>query len=230
MKNKNLKQLSETWGSDKHVHGFTEFYEKYFSKCKSAKNICEIGLGGIMWQQGGKLPGASSRIWLEYFPDAKVFIMDNFSEIKKEEIEIINLLKEENIERLLIVEGDQSNRLDLSKFSNCISGDIDILIDDGGHSMQQQQVSLGYMFKFIKPGGYYVVEDLHTSILPSRPRFGLLPDESNSTLKMIQNFIKSKTINSVYMTREESDYLENEIEYCELFKSKNSITSIIKKR
>ena len=28
--NKNLDELSKTWGSDKHVHGFTKFYEPFF--------------------------------------------------------------------------------------------------------------------------------------------------------------------------------------------------------
>lgn len=40
---------------------------------------------------------------------------------------------------------------------------IDILIDDGGHTMQQQIVTFEHMYSHVKPNGVYLCEDTHTS-------------------------------------------------------------------
>ena len=226
-----LDELSKKWGSDKHVHGFTNFYESFFLKFKKAKKVCEIGIGGVMWQQGGQLPAASSRVWLDYFPSANVFIFDSFDEVSEEEVSIIENFLEENKSRISLTVGDQSNRKDLESFVKTTKEGIDILVDDGGHSMEQQQVSLGFLFPYIKNGGIYVLEDLHTSLPGSRPRFGLKKDLTNSTLKMLENFISDGKIISEYMSEEEILYLNSNIEYCEIFKNpnRNSITCIIGK-
>jgi len=43
--------------------------------------------------------------------------------------------------------------------------DFDLIIDDGGHTMDQQITSLKHLWKAVKPGGYYILEDLQTSYL-----------------------------------------------------------------
>jgi hypothetical protein len=40
---------------------------------------------------------------------------------------------------------------------------IDIILDDGGHTMRQQIVSFETLFTHLKNGGIYMVEDTHTS-------------------------------------------------------------------
>jgi hypothetical protein len=40
-----------------------------------------------------------------------------------------------------------------------------IIIDDGGHTMNQQMTSLNTLFPIVKPGGIYFCEDLATSYL-----------------------------------------------------------------
>ena len=40
---------------------------------------------------------------------------------------------------------------------------IDILIDDGGHTMKQQRITFEEMYTHVKEEGVYVCEDLHTS-------------------------------------------------------------------
>jgi cephalosporin hydroxylase len=46
------------------------------------------------------------------------------------------------------------------------TGPIDILIDDGGHQMDQQLIAFAELWPDIRDGGLYVVEDLHTSYWP----------------------------------------------------------------
>ena len=82
--------------------------------------------------------------------------------------------------------------------------------------MEQQQISLGFLFRHVKPGGLlYYRGILHTSLWKSG--FGAEPDESNTTLTMIQTFIKTRAIKSRYLTNEEAEYLNKTIAYCNLF-------------
>ena len=40
---------------------------------------------------------------------------------------------------------------------------LDIIIDDGGHTMDQQKISFEHLFHKLKDGGIYLIEDTHTS-------------------------------------------------------------------
>jgi len=46
-----------------------------------------------------------------------------------------------------------------------LPGPIDILIDDGGHEMNQQITSFNYLFPHMRVGGLYFLEDLETSYM-----------------------------------------------------------------
>ncbi|MDF1728894.1 MAG: class I SAM-dependent methyltransferase [Sulfitobacter sp.] len=48
-------------------------------------------------------------------------------------------------------------------------GPFDIILDDGSHMMGDQITSLEHLYKAVKPGGVYAVEDIHTSYFT---RFG----------------------------------------------------------
>jgi hypothetical protein len=37
---------------------------------------------------------------------------------------------------------------------------FDYIVDDGHHYQEHQQVSLGVLFEHVKPGGYYIIEDV----------------------------------------------------------------------
>jgi hypothetical protein len=68
-------------------------------------------------------------------------------------------LEEENTHILI---GSQEDPLFLRSIIDKI-GVIDILIDDGGHTQNQQQVSFEILFNAISPNGIYLCEDTHTS-------------------------------------------------------------------
>jgi hypothetical protein len=130
---------------------------------------------------------------------------------------------------------DQSRRDQLQKFIDKFGGNFDVLLDDGGHSMDQQQISLGYLFKFVKPGGYYILEDIHTSLTSIRIGYGVEPDGANSTLAMIERFVRSvpPRFESKYMLPEEMQYLNENVEFANLnFRNnaEHSIVCIFKKK
>lgn len=122
-------------GAKKEEH-FIEAYQKHFTGLKPTR-VLEIGVQG----------GGSLKIWRDIFPDAQIVGIDN--DIACEQF------RGENID---IVIGDQSD----STFLKTL-GDFDIIIDDGGHKMSQQQISFNTLMPRLSPGGIYVIEDLHTS-------------------------------------------------------------------
>ena len=91
-------------------------------------------------------------MWKQYFgPAAKIYGVDINPHCKA--------LAEERIEILI---GDQADREFLKSIKEKIPR-IDILIDDGGHSMKQQINTYEELFPHLHKQGVYLCEDLHTS-------------------------------------------------------------------
>jgi hypothetical protein len=63
-----------------------------------------------------------------------------------------------------ILIGSQEDPKFLKSIINQI-GPIDILIDDGGHTQNQQIISFKELYQHIKIGGIYLCEDVHTSYM-----------------------------------------------------------------
>lgn len=61
--------------------------------------------------------------------------------------------------------GDQADIKFLETFISASGGGFDVIIDDGGHTMNQQITSFNRLFPIVKPGGIYFVEDLATSYM-----------------------------------------------------------------
>ena len=195
-----LDELCAKYSSDKchQGHNFIHFYDRLLSPQRdSVKRFFEIGI----------LNGASHLMWRDFFPQAEIFGIDLKDYSIQAEKDGINTFV-----------ADQSNRADLQRFINKYGGNFDVILDDGGHAMDHQQVSFGFLFQFLKPGGYYIIEDVHTS-LPTYypdPDFKVNETGSNTTLLMIERYIRSSKMVSEYLTKEEMAYLEKNIESVEL--------------
>ena len=174
-------------------HNYTELYERLFFQWKDDPiKIFEIGVA-----EGGSL-----EMWQAYFPKARIFAVD-----------ILDASRFNNA-RVTTLVADQANRDQLQKAIDASGSDIDVLIDDGGHTMEQQQVSLGFLFRHVRPGGYYVIEDVHTSLPALWKGYGVARDGANTTLRMLENFVRSASpaIRSRYMLEAEMAYLTDNIE------------------
>jgi hypothetical protein len=212
------------------THGFTNVYDLFFTPIRStARKVCEIG---IAW-------GGSLQVWSQYFNNATIYGIDNLTldELrdlsKKYGVKQLYLPETPETPRIKTYVADQANRDQLKGFIQKYGSDFDVILDDGGHNMDMQQISFGSLFKHVRPGGYYVIEDVHTSLPNRYPGFGVQKGEENTTLGMINNFIRNEKIKSIYLTPAEMEYLNNNIEYCNLWVSNNSahsMTCIIKKK
>jgi hypothetical protein len=144
---------SEGWGA----HNYTDVYEPYFEQLRQKPiSILEVGLGvtGEKWPTRiahGKNAegGASLKTWYEYFPNAKIYGAD---------INAAPYLDNDRIKTFVV---DQGNVEDLQAFAKAVDHtEFDIIIDDGSHRADHQQITLGFLFKMLKSGGLYFVEDL----------------------------------------------------------------------
>ena len=146
-----LEELTIKYDVDALGLGYTKFYNSLFDEIRhDIKKVLEIGVE----------TGRSHRLWLEYFPNATIYGFDIF----KSGVEEFHRLQEGNpyLDRSVMFKGNQESVDDLEEFLSLHGEDFDIIIDDGGHTMRQQQISLGVLFDAVKSGGHYVIEDLHT--------------------------------------------------------------------
>jgi hypothetical protein len=141
------KYFSENTGRLIHKwRHYFEIYDRHFSRFRGTDvHVVEFGVS-----QGGSL-----QMWKKYFgPNAKIFGIDINPHCKA--------VEEEQIEIFI---GDQANRKFLKSLTQVIPR-IDILIDDGGHTMEQQISTYEELFPYVDKNGVYLCEDLHTSYWP----------------------------------------------------------------
>ena len=126
----------------KWLHYF-EIYDRHLAKFRNRPlRMLEIGVS-----QGGSL-----QMWKQYFgPQAHIIGCD----LNPRCLDLV----EPQIEIMI---GDQGDRVFLKKMIDQI-GTVDILLDDGGHTMDQQRATFEEMFSMISPHGVYLCEDMHTS-------------------------------------------------------------------
>ncbi|WP_194777186.1 class I SAM-dependent methyltransferase [Pararhodonellum marinum] len=158
--NQNDKRLIHKW-----IHYF-DVYDRHFSRFRGQEiTILEIGV----------FHGGSLQMWKDYFGDkAKIYGIDINPECKA--------LEEENIEIFI---GSQSDAKFLKEVKKKIPK-VDILIDDGGHTMEQQIVTFEVLFDHVKDNGVYLCEDLHTSYWP---KYGGGYKNEASFIEYSKNFI-----------------------------------------
>jgi SAM-dependent methyltransferase len=132
-------------------HDYLNRYELLLPAPQKPINFLEVGCCGSAWRNGAGL-----RTFLEYYKssDSRFFGMD----IKP----IVSELR--GIDpRLSIIQADCSK----DGFLDIIPEDIcfDVIIEDGSHFWSHQKVACRECIRRLKPGGYLIIEDVHTSFL-----------------------------------------------------------------
>jgi hypothetical protein len=122
---------------------YFDIYDQHLSRFRGKKfRLLEIGI----------FHGGSLQMWKKYFGSGVSIVgMD----IEPRAVE----LAEPGVE---IVIGDQADRKFLREVVGRY-GSFDVVIDDGGHTMEQQINSFEELWPAVTDGGLYIAEDLHTS-------------------------------------------------------------------
>lgn len=125
---------------------YARFYSFWLSQ-RDFSTILEIGA----------YKGGGIRSLRHLFPQASVFGIESDRKLAQESPE------------LDISVGDQADTTFLDQtiahIATQTQNQVDLIIDDGGHTMHQQITSFQHLFPKLKSGGYYVVEDVETSYL-----------------------------------------------------------------
>jgi hypothetical protein len=161
-----LKKLATFYDADKwNYHWYAQHYQWHFAPLRLKKlKILEIGVGGYEDPQAG---GESLIMWKDYFPNSMIYGIDIVDKKAIEE------------DRIKVFQGRQEDETFLRKVVT-EAGKFDIIIDDGSHNGEHVIKSFRRLFPALNNGGFYAVEDTHSSYLPSIKNWSKICDYSVS--------------------------------------------------
>ena len=160
-------------------------YDYFFSQFRNKK---------ITFVEIGVLNGGSLFMWRDYFGSkARIIGVDLNPRAKKWETKGFEIFI-----------GDQSDENFWKKFTKEV-GNIDLLLDDGGHTYEQQIITTESILNSINDGGMIVIEDTHTSYLngfgPKKKSFieytKKLIDSINMRFSLFNNKLSERRIWSI---------------------------------
>lgn len=197
---------------DTDKHAYIEYYNRHFlSQREEFTSVLEIGL----------FRGGSLKLWRDYFPNATLAGLDIQDKSKLEH----------EIGDLFTYRGNQGDREHLGHIARDFQDGFDLILDDGSHKWDHQQISLGFLFPHVKAGRYYVIEDAHTSLYGLDKAKEYCTDRCNTTINMLLGMMWPNEVVSEVMTEDEKAYLIEHVEWIEMYSASGvGITCIIKKR
>jgi len=143
-KSTHASYLKSPRASFKHSTYF-EVYDRLFSPWVGRQ---------FVFVEVGVFNGGSLLMWRDYFgPGARIIGVDFNPEAKR--------LEADGFEIFI---GNQADPAFWTAFQAAV-GPIDIFLDDGGHTFEQQIVTVDSILPAIRDGGLVVVEDTHTSYM-----------------------------------------------------------------
>lgn len=165
-----LSELFNYYGTDKDRNGYAPIYHTLFDKIKDQSlTILEIGIGTMVksvhssmfnYSLEGYKPGGSLRAWRDYFSKSKIIGVD---------IQPYTMFDEERIKTYMCDSTKQDEVEEVMNQLNCL---LDIVIDDGSHDATDQLATLNNFYKYVKEGGFYIIEDIYVgSQITADPEF-----------------------------------------------------------
>lgn len=186
-----LSELCEKYGSDKgfvnhnekkpynwQPHTYTSYYHSIFNLSRdNIRHVFECGIGtnnpnikSNMTNSG--MPGASLRVWRDYFSNANIYGGDVDKNI---------LFEEERIKTFYV---DQLNADSIKSMWKKIEVEnFDIIIDDGLHEPEANINFFVNSFEKLRKNGVYIIEDV-----------------SNKYIKILQENFKKHDIDIVVLS------------------------------
>ena len=144
-----LEKLMYKYRSDKSHddHGYTDIYQMLFDPIRyEVRQFVEIGV----------MAGQSIQAFFHYFPNATIHAFD------LQTLPSTAAIVEQLQSRVRYNQADllRATNLELEDFG-LYPDSIDILIEDASHAFGQQVALLKKCFPLVKPGGYYIIEDVY---------------------------------------------------------------------
>ena len=189
------------------AHGYAKIYEKYLKEHKD-KNLNIIELGSFY--------GNASAAFYFYFKNSQIYSADINPDMY--------LYRSKRLKNFFT---DTSSRASIEK--NILSRNIkfDLIIEDASHMLKDQIISLFILFKNLRSGGFFIVEEIDFPEKREDMRVGQeFPD-----LKTILNKILNKeNFNSKYITENEKNYFLENFDTIKFYTGNINEIAIIKKK
>ncbi|QOC22020.1 class I SAM-dependent methyltransferase [Wenzhouxiangella sp. AB-CW3] len=173
-----LSELCDRHGSDKGqlrsdeqpydwpAHTYTEHYNTLYDHCREhVANVFECGLGTNNTEFRSNMgihgrPGASLRVWRDYFPQASIVGAD---------IDAGVLFTEP---RILTFQVDQTDPESIASLWRKVEVEcFDLMIDDGLHEFDAGSCLFMHSIHKLSSNGIYVIEDVKATDLASYRKF-----------------------------------------------------------
>ena len=217
-----LDELFHYYGSDKanifkitqdQGHGFSAFYTQNLKHLKERE---------IKMLEIGSYSGASACAFVKYFPNSKVYCFDiNISKFiyYSKNIHVFGLdIKDNKIVEKTLNKINPESRSDF----------FDLIIDDGSHYLSDILISLNNLFRYLKKGGIYVIEDFN------HPNYYKYNRNIDHILvdKTLKNLKEKKLFNSNIFKNDDQIYFHENIDNIQTYKGNlpDSDICFIKKR
>tara|TARA_Y100000310_G_scaffold332750_1_gene408909 strand:+ start:212 stop:988 length:777 start_codon:yes stop_codon:yes gene_type:complete len=234
-----LHSFASYFACDKLDHGYIKIYEEVFAPYReSQNNFLEIGI----------YQGRSVGMWASYFTASQLIFMDIFDKSP--------IFKRDSGPSFF--QGDSGSPVALESLMDFIEEktgrrELDCVIDDGSHFQHDQQIALGHLFKYVKPGGVYIIEDIcqeealrngslwwgdssepHAAGGECHVGSSLRSDEewlagpkvdfANCTDAVIKGFLDDGVFSSKYLSPSENDFLTDNIDYGHYYDRSSGLT------
>ena len=207
----NLTELANKYNSDKGneflcSHHYTPMYEQIFNNILNTKlekkdfstfDLLEIGL--MIPNNQAAIP--SLMMWNDFFNkniNITGFDIDPC---------FLQFNKDQNID---IKIGDQSKPHDLQQLKD---KSYDVIIDDGWHASEHQQITFKTLWENVKPGGYFIIEDLH---------YQPIQETCTKTKELFENWKNGNWIGTEHISIDEVQNLKKDIETIHFYDSQST--------
>ena len=188
-------------------HNYHTYYEDHLKEFKLKNiNILEIG----------SFKGNAAAAFFFYLKNSKIYSADIFPDLY--------LYKSKRIKNFFI---DSSKEEQLQSLVRNENKKFELIIEDAGHYLRDQIITLFILFKLLEKKGIYVVEDLD---FPDTRKDMNLHNEKPTLKEILLSIIEKKEFKSKYILNEDKDYFLKYFDTIEIFKEKKNEIAIIKKK
>lgn len=223
---KNLKSLLKHFNSDKGEyfknqyqkpinledkylkgHRYHSFYDKFLINKKMSKiNLLELG----------SFKGNATAAFFFYFKNGIFFSGDLYPDLF--------CYKSERIKNFLI---DTSSEKELKKKIIQNKEKYDVIIEDAGHYLKDQIISLFMLFRKLNKNGIFVIEELD---FPNTRKDMNLNNEKPSLKDILSLVKKNKDFSSKYISKKDKKYFLSNYKSINIYKGRFNEIAFIKKK
>ena len=212
-------------------HDYLVTYAKVLEHMRqTARHVMEVGV----------FYGGSLTMWRDYFPNAFIVGVDPFSgklghgtSFQNHTAFLQRWQSQEVGPRIRLVQADQSKPSDLERLASCLadetcfrassysarsvpsrleSGWFDLIVDDGSHKNRDQLLTMAYLIPLVKPGGVYIIEDIHTSL---QTRYDEKPLSPHTAFMTLSRFLNGSGLTSKHLDQTQIRTIETFVRGCQ---------------